>query len=397
MPKYTYFARDISGKRTNGFLDADNENDLYSQLRARDLYLIKSKETTAKARYKKMNSKDLSDFCRKLGTMLASGVPLVKSMNIILQGEVNKRVRPSIEDLTSSLKEGIAMSDAMQRQGKVFPELLINMMRAGESSGNMDSTALKMSDYFDKEKRLKAKVKSATAYPMILLIMTVVVLIAIFVFILPSFFSMFDSMDSLPLPTRIILGISNGLIGNWPLVLLIVLSIAALFFYLLKIPSVKIFFDKTKLKIPAIGKPLKIIYTARFSRTLSSLYASGLPMIAAIQSSMATIGNKYIISQFDGVIRKIRNGETLSAALKGVDGFEPKLSATINIGEETGKLDSMLNSTAESYEFDADEALERLVNILQPVLIVFLAAIIGFVMISVLMPILSMYQNFSAY
>lgn len=397
MPKYSYLASDISGGTSKGTIDADSEALVYGLLRAKELYLIKCKVIKSKSRFKKMNSKELSDFCRKLGTMLNSGIPLVRSMNIILQGEVSKKIRPSIEDLNSSLKEGISMSEAMQRQGNVFPELLINMMRAGESSGNMDSTALKMSDYFDKEKRLRAKVKSATAYPLVLLAMTFLVLIAIFVFILPNFFSMFESMESLPIPTKILIGISNTLVGHWPVVLIIVAAVVAIFFYLSKIPSIKLVFDRIKLKLPAIGKPLKIIYTARFSRTLSSLYASGLPMIAAIQSSMATIGNKYILKQFDDVIKRVRNGEPLSSALKDVDGLESKLSSTINIGEETGKLDSMLNSTAESYEFDADEALERLVNILQPVLIIVLAAVIGFVMISVLLPILSMYENLSTY
>lgn len=395
MPKFKYTAADAKGKKHIGFIEIEDSAQIYATLKAKDLYLLQVKEINKVKKNKKIKKKELSDFCRKLGTMLSSGIPLAKAMSIILQGELPKSVRHAYDELYISLKQGISLSSSMELQKNVFPELLISMCKAGEESGKLDVTSFKMAEHYEKETKLASKVKSATAYPIILLIVTGMVLITIFTFILPQFFTMFDNIKVLPLSTRIILFISNGLVKYWYYVLVVLLLIIIGLVYLLHIKSIKIKLDKLKLKIPKVGKPLKIIYTARFARTLSSLYASGLPIINALKSTRGTIGNKYIDEQFDTLINNVRNGEPLSDSLSLIEGFDAKLKSTVRIGEETGKLEDMLITIANSYEFEADEAIGRLITIIQPVLIILMAIVIGFILISVLLPILSMYENLS--
>ncbi|MCL2069068.1 MAG: type II secretion system F family protein, partial [Oscillospiraceae bacterium] len=181
--------------------------------------------------------------------------------------------------------------------------------------------------------------------------------------------------------------------GYWYTVIIAVLVLTAAYRRLQAMPESALFIDKTKLKLAVAGKLLKIIYTARFARTLSSLYASGVSMITALEVSAAVVGNKFIESQFAEVIRNVRNGEPLSVAIAAVDGFDSKLSATIMIGEESGRLDTMLVSTAESFDYEAEAATGRLVSLIEPVMIIFLAVIIGAIMLSVMLPVMSLYEN----
>jgi type IV pilus assembly protein PilC len=269
------------------------------------------------------------------------------------------------------------------------------MIRAGENTGRLDSTCEKMAVNYDKEHRLNAKVNQALVYPIILIVLIIGVVLIIFTFVLPQFMGLFENME-LPLPTKIVMGISDFLIawGMWVLIG-IVAAVAGLI-ALLRQPGPRRSFDHLKLRLPKIGQLLRIIYTARFARTLSSLYVSGISMIQALTIARTTIGNSYIAAQFDDVIEALGNGRTLSQALAAVDGFEPKLRSTVLIGEESGNLEKMLESVADQYEYDSEMATQSLVTLIEPVLIVFMAVIVAFVIISVLMPIYQLYSNIGA-
>jgi type IV pilus assembly protein PilC len=252
-----------------------------------------------------------------------------------------------------------------------------------------------MADQFDKQHRLDGKIKSATTYPIILVVLIVLVMIVIFTFVLPTFFEMFEDMV-LPLPTRVVMAISHFLTANFiPLIIGVVVAVAAILWFFRQ-PGPRRAFDQFKLKIPKIGGLLRIIYTSRFARTLSSLYVSGIPMIQSLNICKGTIGNKYIESQFDMVIGDLGNGRTLSQALSKVDGFDKKLNSTIMIGEESGRLEQMLESVADQFDYDSEMASQRLVTMLEPILIVVMAVIVAFVMISVMMPIYQMYSSVGA-
>jgi type IV pilus assembly protein PilC len=387
----------MDGKKTSGRMDAANEAQLGSLLNKEGLFLTSASLSEPRTNAQKLKIPEVADFCRQIAAMLASGITLIRAMMIIEQRDTKPHIRKIYQAIIADLQRGSTLSEAMAKQGAAFPELLINMMRAGESSGRMDITAQKMAVTFDKQHRLNQKLKSATVYPIILVIMVIGVVIIIFTFVLPSFFTMFDSLGSeLPLPTQIVIAISNFLTHYFWLLAIIIAVVAGTLWYVFRLPVPKRNLDKFKLKIPKIGNLLSTIYTGRFARTLSSLYVSGIPMIQALTISRNTIGNKYIEWQFDGVIDALGNGRTLSQALSGVDGFERKLNSTILIGEESGRLEQMLESTADQYDYDSEMATTRMVTMLEPILICVMAAIVAGVMISVMLPIYQLYNTIGA-
>lgn len=391
---YKYTAKAENGKSVRGMAEAADENELYEKLRAGGQFLITSSLKQDARSVRKMKPAQLSDFCRQLGTLLGAGVSLVRALNIIAQDQ-NLKPGPKkvYEDVLRLIRQGIPLSDAMEQQQGAFPELLINMIRSAEASGSLDQTSKRMAEHFDKDHRLNSKVKNAMVYPAILICMIIVVLIFVVVYIIPQFADIFASLEELPLPTVVVLGISDALTNHWPVILAAVAAAAVFFSVVFRIPDVALQKDRMKLKIPVIGKLLKVVYTARFARTLSSLYSSGIPIVTALQIGKHTVGNKYIESQFDEVIYSVRTGESLSKSLAAVDGFVNKLASSIMVGEETGSLDEMLNVIADALEYDSEMAIARMTAMLEPVLIIVMGVIIGFVIIAVMMPVFNGYST----
>jgi type IV pilus assembly protein PilC len=254
---------------------------------------------------------------------------------------------------------------------------------------------MQMSSYYDKEYRLNGKVKSSMTYPKILCVMIVLVVIVIMGYVIPQFQSLFAQMDSLPVTTQILLAISNYVKTRWYVILVVAAIVVMAVKLLFSIPKVRYYKDKIMIHMPVAGKLLKVIYTARFARTLSSLYSAGISIINCLTISKNTIGNTYIESQFDSVIAEIRSGGNLSEAIDKVDGFTKKLSSSIMVGEETGALDTMLVSIADQMEYDSEMALGKLVSYIEPVMIVIMGVVVGFIMISVIQPIYGSYQTIS--
>ena len=390
MPNYKYSARDARGKSVRGKIAASDEAALLANLKEKQLFLLSFEEDTARSAGARLGGKELSDFCRELGAMLGSGITLLRAIEIMLKRDIPKKQRPVYEGIYKGLLGGTSLSDSMEEQGKVFPPLLVSMFRAGEANGTMDRTAIRMAEHYEKEYRLQNKVKSATTYPVVLLILTVLILVAVFTFILPRFLDIYGDSE-LPKITQIVVGISR-LFTDYLLFLLAgVLVFAAAISALAAAPAVRTGLDRLKLKIPVFGRLNRTIATARFARTLSSLYASGISILKALEISRGTVGNAYIAGQFAGMIQKVRNGSSLSAAMESVDGFDRKLAATVAIGEEAGRLEHMLLSVADSFDYDSGEAAGRMVSLLEPLLIVVMALLIGTVMIAVMLPIYNMY------
>lgn len=392
MPAYKYKAINAEGKTISGILDAMSDEELYARLKGQGLSLMSS-SIKEKASGRKMKARVLSDFNRSLGMLLKAGVSLVRALNIISQEEgVDPKHKLVYETVLKNIRQGTPLSTAMEDQGAVFPPLMIYMYKSAEASGSMDSVALRLADHYEKEFRLKAKVSGAMVYPAILGVMIVLVVFFIFTFVIPQFSDMFAQMEELPLPTRVIMGISNAFTNQWPMLLIGLLCIVCVFIILMRFQKVKFYKDKLKLKAPVFGKLLRVLYAARFSRTLSSLYSAGLPMISALQISRDTVGNLYIEQQFDQVISMIRQGKNLSEALGTVDGFVKKLTSSIMIGEETGSLDQMLDATADTLDYESQMAIQKMTSFMEPALIIVMAFIVGFIMISVLMPIYGSYE-----
>lgn len=393
MARFKYVAKDMSGKVHKGTVEAASENALTQQLREENLYLVEAKDLNGAKKHKKLKAKQLAAFCRELSTLLASGVTLVRALDIISEQEgMNKDERDIYKDVLQDLKRGISLSDAMESK-ECFPDLMIGMIRSGEGSGNLDLVTQRLSIQYEKDYKLTQQVKSAMTYPCILLVLCVAIVILIVTFILPQFQSLFDQMESLPMITNILIAVSNFLVQKWYIALLAVAVIVALIRIIVGIPSVRRSVDWMKVHMWGFGKLFKVVYTARFARTLSSLYSSGMPLVSAVGVAAKTIGNGYVESQFDEVITMVRGGVPLSQGLREVDGLLKKLSSTILVGEESGRLDVMLDSIAETLEADAEQATKRMVTLLEPILIIFMALIVGCIMIGVMLPI---YQSYSA-
>ena len=393
MARFRYTAKSMSGKTKRGTVEALTENALVQELKEQDLYLVEAKNLTEAKGYQKLKAKQLASFCKELSTLLASGVSLVRALDIISEQEgIDPREREVYQAVLLDLRKGIGLSDAMESK-KCFPDLMIGMLRAGEGSGNLDQVTERLALQYEKDYKLTQQVRSAMTYPAILLVMCVTIVILIVTFILPQFQSLFDQMDSLPVPTTILIAISHFLVEKWYAALLLVFVAVMIVRIIMAIPAVRRQIDYRKVHMPVFGKLFKTIYTARFARTLSSLYSSGMPIATALGIAGKTIGNSYVENQFDQVVTLVRSGIPMSQALREVDGLQKKLASTILVGEESGRLDVMLDSIALSMEADAEEATKRMVTLMEPLLIVFMALIVGFIMIAVMLPI---YQSYSA-
>lgn len=392
MARYRYLAKNIEGKIKRGTAEAATEKALTADLQSQGLYLIEAKDLSEAKGKKRLKAKQLAGFCRELSTLLASGVSLVRALDIISKQEgISQGEKEVYEALLVDLRKGISLSEAMENR-EAFPELMIGMIRSGEGSGNLDQVTERLSIQYEKEHKLNQQVKSAMTYPAVLLVLSIAVVILIVTFILPQFQSLFDQMESLPWITNVLIAISDFLVHRWYLAILGVFVVVAVIRLIISIPVIRWSVDYEKVHIWGFGKLYQVIYTARFARTLSSLYASGMPLAQAISIAGETIGNRYVEEQFAQVVTQVRSGVALSQALREVDGLLLKLSSTILVGEESGRLEVMLDSIAETLEEDAEQATKRMVTLLEPLLIIIMAIMVGLIMVGVMLPI---YQSYA--
>lgn len=397
MAKYKYRAADIRGRTVRGVMAAADEIELHEKLKAEGRYLTSAKVLAERQYFRSLKAMALADFCREVGMLLGAGVSLARALGIISQNESVKFSERAIYiELLRLIRQGIALSDAMESLGSTFPPMLVHMFRAAEAAGNMDVTANCMAEHYSKEHRLNTKVKNSTAYPKILCF-TIVGVVAILIgYVLPQFESLFSMMDELPLPTRFLFWITNMASRYWYLVLIGIAVGIAVIRMACSIGSVRLWMDKMKVHLPLTGKLWRVIYTARFARTLSSLYSAGIPIVPAMQIARNSIGNTYIDKQLDRTVFAVRAGENLSDALEPIDGFIKKLAFSVRVGEETGSLDSMLDSTADALEYESETAVNKMISYLEPGLIIVMALVVGFIMIAVMMPIYESYSVIEA-
>ena len=396
MPEYKYLAQTNTGKQVKGRISVSDERELKKRLHDKRQTLISSEEIVKHVVLKPLKKQQLSDFCRQIGELIRSGISILRALEIEAADE---SITPYEKDLYTRLRDrivqGISLSAAMDELSPAFPPLLINMFRAAESSGNLDSTALRLATQYQKENQIESAAKNALTYPKILTALIIAVVAIIFGYIMPQFEELFSEMPTLPAPTRILLATSDFVSNKWYALIIIAFLLWFVGGIVSRIPSVRLRIDKIKTMGP-IGKLQKVIYSARFARTMSSLYSAGIPIDQCLRIARQTIGNTYIESQFDEVIRKVQAGGLMSDALDEVDGFVSKLPAVVRVGEETGALDSMLLNAADNLDFASEQAMTRLVKYVEPVMIVIMALIVGFIMIGVIVPIYQSYSTIGA-
>ncbi len=380
MPSYAYTAKDAVGNVRKGVLSAETEQEFLAKIREKGMFVTEFKERRSEVKtVKKFKTKDLAFATRQLAAMLTSGLTLVKALDILCKEQETEAARNVWRDVYENVQKGESFSDSLEVHGSVFPTLMTSMVGAGEASGQMDIIMQRLSDYYANQNKISNTIKSAMIYPIILAILTVVVVIGVFVFIMPVFTDLYDDPNDMPTLTKGMVAIGNFLVKHWFIVIAVVLVAIFVVVYLLKLPDVRLKWDRFIIKGPGFGKLVVKIYTARFAQTMASLYSSGLPMVECLKRSADTLNNSYITLKFRDVVDEVKSGETLSSSIQRADIFDSMFCSIIFVGEEAGALDDILAKTAEYYDEEADSAVKRLCALLEPVMLIIMAIVIGLV------------------
>lgn len=380
-----------AGKMNNFVFSAANVDDLKKTIKERNLYLIDYREINPKeVMGKKLGVKQLVIFSRQMSTMLASGIPIIQALDMLQSKVDNKKARDVFRSIYEDVQKGNSLSDSMLAQRGAFPELLTNMVRAGEVGGTLDQSLSRMSSHFEKEAKLASKIRSASIYPMILAVVSVAVVLMLVTFVLPTITAMFDE-SQMPWTTKIILAFSNFLLNNWLMLIFGLVFIGVAVHFSLKIPSIRIGVDKLKLRLPIFGKLNRTVYSARCARAFASLYSSGVQTLDMIETAGKVLNNTYLEQKFLFVLEVVSRGDLISMAIEQTNEFDNMLSSMIFIGEESGSLGEILESTADYFDGEADAALQRMVAMIEPIMIIVLGLVIGFIVVSIIQPIFAMY------
>lgn len=398
MPQFRYTATNAQGKTVRGTADAPSEEALYTKLRDDGLYMSEALQTKlVRSTFRPLKTAVLADFCRNLGTLLTAGVPLVRAFRIMAdERSIDPQQRALYEAVLGELRKGIPLSDAMESCAPAFPSLLLAMIRSAEGTGSIDHACTRMATYYEREHKMNQQVGNSMMYPLILCVLIVAVIAILMTFVLPQFKPMFDQMEKLPFLTQLLFDASDFVGANWPLLLVALALIFFGFKLLLAQPRIRRQWDRFILHAPVVGVLNRKICTARFASTLSNLYGSGVPIITTLGAARDSIGNRWIESQFGTALDSIRAGHSLSQSIAAIDGFEVKLASSIAVGEETGKLDSLLATISETLDYEAEMATKRLVTLLEPVMIVIMGLVVGGVVAAVIVPIYQSYGTIGA-
>ncbi|MBU3196308.1 type II secretion system F family protein [Clostridium algidicarnis] len=399
MPNYKYKAMNTEGQRIEGTYSGDSKEAVMDMIKSNSYYPLKVEELREKTnldigRFKKVSTKDISIFCRQFYTMLDAGSSINSSLHILALQLPNKKLKEAIALVEDEVRKGSTLSEAMSNQQEVFPELLVSMVETGEVSGNLDSVMLRMSKHYEKENRINNKIKSAMIYPLVLAVVAISVIVFILAFIMPMFVDMFkDGGIELPLSTRILLSASNGIKSHGILILIILILIGFFINYYFKSESGKEFSSKFKLAFPVIKRLNQKIIVSRFTRTLSTVLASGIPLVQALQVVNGVIGNRVAERELEIVKDKVIKGEGLAEPIAESKIFPVMLSSMIKIGEESGSLDDILNKTADFYDEELENEIQTATALIEPIMIAVMGLILGFIIISIITPVFGMYNT----
>lgn len=393
MERYRYQARNGAGKRLQGVHEAENPEALLRWMEERGLFCIRW-EPAGEARVHttyKMKLREVVLFCRQLETMLQAGITVARVFEILRDRTEKPPLRKLYGNILESVQKGVSLSEAMAREGSSFPKILLHMIRVGEVSGSLDGVTRRMASHFTNEMKINTKLKNAMIYPVVLLVVTMAVVVLIFSFVLPQLFSLFEGME-LPWNTKLLMDISYFLQYRWYVLVIVLVLLVAGIQGLLASRGGRIWWDRAKTKLPLVGKMLRIVYTSRFARSMATLYASGVPVMECLDVSRDLIGNAWYREVFASVIGEVGSGHTLAGSLEKAGLFDPIFYSMVYVGEESGSLEHLLGEVSDYYENEASVALERMMALLEPALMVVLAVVIGFILVSVIVP---MYQSYS--
>jgi general secretion pathway protein F len=394
-----------SGKAVKGYRDADNPKALRALLRRDGILLTLAQQETAErtkkagrdidllAYFKRPKIADVAVMTRQLATLIRAGVPLVDSINALVDQIEKESLVKVLTTVRESLKAGTSFAKCLEVHPKVFPPLFVNMIAAGEASGTLENVLERLADFMESQARLRSKVTSALAYPVLMLIIGAVMVSVLMISVVPKVVSIFDNLgQELPWYTKLLIFVSNVFGGYWWL-LLITFGTSAYFFRRWQgTPKGRMRWDTFVLHVPVVGRLNRLVAVARFSRTLATLLASGVQLLSAMDIVKNVLGNVLLESVVSTAIGSIREGESIAEPLKRSGEFPPMVTHMIAIGERSGQLEQMLENVSRSYEAEVETQVATLTSLLEPLMIVMLGGVVGFIAMAILMPLVQMNQ-----
>jgi len=416
MPLFAYTAVDAQGKTHQGTLEANNASDAAAAVKKKGQFPTNIAETTAEASGKgkkkgfslsfsmggggggtgKVPAKVLTIFTRQLSTLISAGLPLLRSLRTLGKQEKNLNLKKIMTGLAESVEGGTTFSEALSQHPKAFNKLYVNMVKAGELGGVLEVVLTRLAEFAEKSQRIKGKVTSAMVYPLVVLTIAVGIVTFLMLFIVPKFEAIFkDMLGGRPLPfiTQAVMDLSRFIQGNF---ILIAIGITALVFALrlsMKLPGVAATLDTYTLKIPLFGDMLTKTSVARFSRTLGTLVSSGVPILQALQITRDTAGNLRVSSAVENIHDNVKEGESMVSPMEASGIFPPMVVSMVQVGEETGQLPDMLTKVADVFEEEVDNAVAGLTSMLEPVMIVMLALVVGTIVVALFLPLITIIQD----
>ena len=405
MSVYEYMALNKVGKNVNGIIDADSSVAARQKLRGMGIFpievtetLTEQKEQTSRSTsvslfFKRVKPGELSAITRQLSILLGAGITLVASMDALLSQISNPILKKIMAQVKEAVNEGNSFAFALSQHPRVFSQIYINMIRAGEASGSLDLVLDRLAEFSENQQALKARFRAALAYPVLMSIIGTLILFFLITFIVPNITKIFSDMhQSLPLPTLMLIGLSSFLKSFWWLVFIVLIGSVVLIKKLIKTPKGRYVWDKLKLRSPVIG-PISIkMSMSRFGRTLGSLLQSGVILLQALKIVRNIVGNTLITEVIDNAMEEIEKGKSLAVTLSKSPWFPPIAVQMISVGEQSGELEKMLNKIADIYERETESQIMALTSMLEPVMILGMGLVVGFIVISILLPIFEMNQ-----
>ncbi|QQZ10708.1 type II secretion system F family protein [Heyndrickxia vini] len=403
MARFKYSGRDRLGKKT-GVLNADSKREAMIQLKAQGIRVIDIEEvpqtllTKDITIGKPVKLQHIVIFLRQFSTLIQAGVTIVDATKILAEQTESKYLSKALADIETELREGKPFSDACAKHTKIFEPLFVNMIRAGEASGSLDETLERLAVHYEKQHHTRQKVVSALAYPIVVAIIAIGVVIFLLVAVVPTFVSMFEDFGGkLPAITQLVLNASNFMQKYWYLVILILILLVMGMMALRKNKATKYYFDYFLLRIPFFGSIMKKAIIAQMTRTLSSMFTSSVPILQALLMVEKIVENEVYVRVIRQSYDSLEKGQSLSEPMKKHWAFPPLVSQMIAIGEETGSLDSMLGKVADFYEKEVEAATDRLKSLIEPLMIVVLAGLVGTIVTAIIVPMFDIYNNVQTY
>ncbi|HXB16267.1 MAG TPA: type II secretion system F family protein [Solirubrobacteraceae bacterium] len=400
MSTYVFKAMDLAGGKARGEVEADSKQAVSDQLKARGLIVLDISEKGGSKDIelgflKRVKANELAVFSRQLSTMISSGMSILRSLYVLEEQTESKFLKETIVAVRKDVEAGLSLSDAMSRHPKVFSPLFVAMTQAGEMGGVLEGSLMRVADQLQKDAALRRQIKSAMVYPIMVIIFAVAVMMALVAFLVPVFVGVFKQFGGeLPKLTQVSVFLSHAVTGYWWLIIGGSIAVVIVFLRWKRTTWGRHQWDHFRLRVPMkIGTIVQQVAVARWSRTLASLTSAGVPLLQALEITGRTGGNVAVEEAMDGVIASVKRGGTIAAPLQQAPVFPEMVTHMVGVGEETGALDAMLDRIAEFYEEQVEASVKALTSILEPIMIIVIGGIVGFIVISMYLPLFEVYNH----